>query len=138
MHSAFRFALLASSALLLSACATQGSDIGNALAGQSFTWDASSVAQAEQTPSLAFSEDGRVSGVSGCNRVMGSFTVEDGKFTFSKMGTTMMMCSPDSMEVEQVFLENLGKTQGASLTEEGILVLTDASGAELMRLTPAK
>ena len=111
MHSAFRFALLASSALLLSACATQG---------------------------LAFSEDGRVSGVSGCNRVMGSFTVEDGKFTFSKMGTTMMMCSPDSMKVEQVFLENLGKTQGASLTEEGVLVLTDASGAELMRLTPAK
>ena len=51
MHSAFRFALLASSALLLSACATQGSDIGNALAGHSFTWDASAVAQAEQTPS---------------------------------------------------------------------------------------
>ena len=62
MHSAFRFALLASSALLLSACATQGSDIGNALAGHSFTWDASAVAQAEQAPSLAFSEDGRVSG----------------------------------------------------------------------------
>ena len=138
MHSAFRFALLASSALLLSACATQGSDIGNALAGHSFTWDASAVAQAEPAPSLAFAEDGRVSGVSGCNRVMGSFTVEDGKFTFSKMGTTMMMCSPDSMKVEQVFLENLGKTQGASLTEEGVLVLTDASGAELMRLTPAK
>ena len=49
-----------------------------------------------------------------------------------------MMCSPDSMKVERAFLENLGKTEGASLTEEGVLVLTDASGAEIMRLTPAK
>ena len=138
MHSAFRFALVASSALLLSACATWGSDIGDALSGRTFEWDASAVAPAEKTPSLTFSEEGRVSGVSGCNRVMGSFKVEDGKFTFSQMGTTMMMCSPDSMKVERVFLENLGKTQGASLTEEGVLVLTDASGAELMRLTPAK
>lgn len=133
MHRAFTFALLASSALLLSACATQGTDLGGALAGKTFTW-AQTPAAAEKVPTLTFGEDGRISGVAGCNRVMGSYTLEGDKITFSKMATTMMMCSPDSMKVEEAYLNHLEAAKRATLVE-GDLVLSDETGNEVMRLT---
>lgn len=136
MHRAFTFALLSASAVLLSACATQGTDTGSApeLAGRTLVW-ADPVASSDKTPVIRFGTDGRVSGVTGCNNVMGSFTQEGGKLTFSRMGTTMMMCSPDAMKTEAAYLANLEATRGVT-EADGAVLLTDEAGKVLMRLTP--
>jgi heat shock protein HslJ len=50
-------------------------------------------------------EDSRVNGFSGCNNMMGSYTLEEGnRIKFSQMGSTMMAC-PDVTFNERDFLE---------------------------------
>ena len=55
------------------------------------------------------SEDQRVSGATGCNRLMGSFEHAEESLALGQMGTTMMACSSDSMALEQRFLEMLNE-----------------------------
>lgn len=55
------------------------------------------------------SEDQRVSGATGCNRLMGNFEVDDERLTLGQLGTTMMACSGDNMALEQRFLEMLSE-----------------------------
>lgn len=54
------------------------------------------------------SEGQRVSGATGCNRLMGSFERGEESLKLGEMGTTMMACSGDSMTLERRFLEALG------------------------------
>ena len=50
-------------------------------------------------------EDNRVSGFSGCNNMMGSYTLEEGnRIKFSQMASTMMAC-PDGVFNESEFLK---------------------------------
>ena len=50
-------------------------------------------------------EEGRVNGFSGCNTMMGTYTLEEGnRIQFSQMGSTMMAC-PDVTFNERDFLE---------------------------------
>lgn len=50
-------------------------------------------------------EEGRVNGFSGCNNMMGTYTLEEGnRIRFSQMGSTMMSC-PDVTFNERDFLE---------------------------------
>ena len=74
----------------------------------------------------------RVNGNAGCNNFFGQYRTEDGKLSFSAMGSTMMAC-PEGMETEQAFLAALGNT--VSYTISGLfLELYDAEGALLARL----
>ena len=77
-------------------------------------------------PSLNLSADGRLSGTDGCNRLMGSWTLEDGKVVFSEMGMTMMAC-PD---VDQW----LGGASTA-VPEADTLRIYGADGTEIGTLT---
>lgn len=71
----------------------------------------------------------RVHGNAGCNNFFGQYSTEDGKLSFSAMGSTMMAC-PEGMETEQAFLAALGNT--VSYTIRGLfLSLYDADGAVL-------
>ncbi|MEH8017153.1 META domain-containing protein [Rheinheimera muenzenbergensis] len=59
--------------------------------------------QVEQKPlSLQFNQ-GRISGFTGCNRAMGSFTVDKGDLVVSQLASTMMACSEPAMAREQAF-----------------------------------
>jgi heat shock protein HslJ len=50
-------------------------------------------------------EENRVSGFSGCNNMMGSYTLEEGnRIKFSQMASTMMAC-PDGVFNESEFIE---------------------------------
>jgi heat shock protein HslJ len=49
------------------------------------------------------SENQRVAGFSGCNRMMGSYVLDGPKIRFAQMGGTMMACVPD-LELERKFL----------------------------------
>lgn len=77
-------------------------------------------------PSLDLGTDGRLSGTDGCNRLMGSWTFDDGTVHFSEMGMTMMAC-PD---VEQWL------SGAVSAVPDGeTLRLYDAAGAQIGTLT---
>jgi heat shock protein HslJ len=49
------------------------------------------------------SENQRVAGFSGCNRMMGSYVLKGDRIKFDQMGGTMMACVPD-LELERKFL----------------------------------
>jgi heat shock protein HslJ len=58
-------------------------------------------------PSLAFDGgESRVSGSTGCNRVMGSYKSDEGMLHFTPLATTRMMCPHPEVD-EQAFLAAL-------------------------------
>jgi len=59
------------------------------------------VYQNQREPSLILSsEENRLSGSDGCNRIMGSFQLREDKLKFSRIASTMMAC-PQGMETSQ-------------------------------------
>lgn len=75
------------------------------------------------------SEEQRVGGYSGCNRLTGSYAVSEDTLTFSQMGGTMMACA-EGMELERAFLDALGKVARFRIEGETLEVF-DTSGASL-------
>ena len=63
---------------------------------------------AEKTPWIKLSQ-GRVSGFSACNRLMGSYTLEGETLIFNGLGGTKMFCQ-DVAELEDKFLQTISKT----------------------------
>ena len=62
---------------------------------------------AEKTPWIKLSE-GRVSGFSACNRMIGSYTLEGETLTFGAIGGTKMFCQ-EVADLEDVFIQTLQK-----------------------------
>ena len=92
--------------------------------------------QMENVPFLAFDVAGkRVHGNAGCNVVNGGFSQEEGNpnsIQFTQMISTMMAC-PD-METERKVLDALGNVRSFGFDEDGMLVLSDENGQELVVL----
>lgn len=70
--------------------------------------------------------DGRASGHSGCNQMMGGYT-SDGVSTlsFSQLAGTMMMCQPQDMDLERELLTTLGEVNGYRYADQELLLLKD-------------
>ena len=66
------------------------------------------VVNADKTPWIKLSE-GRISGFSACNRLMGSYTLDGDTLTFGQLGGTKMFCF-DVQDLEDKFLQTLAKT----------------------------
>ena len=81
---------------------------------------------------LTFSEDGTVTGNSGCNEFGGSYTVEGDQITFNEIVSTLKLCDAPWMEQEEAMQQVLTETatyriDGNSLTltnNDRVLVLT--------------
>lgn len=73
----------------------------------------------------------RVSGSSGCNRLMGGYERQGNRLTFRQMAGTMMAC-PDGMEIERPFLDAMQKVSTTKITRQHLDVF-DASGKFLAR-----
>ncbi len=56
---------------------------------------------------IAFGTDGHLSGSTGCNRYMGSYTASASDFSTSPLGNTRMMCPPPIGDQERRFLDAL-------------------------------
>lgn len=79
--------------------------------------------QAEQKPlSLQFNQ-GRISGFTGCNRAMGSFTVDKGDLVVSQLASTMMACEETAMQREQAF-SNFLQSKPALSIDSNVLILS--------------
>jgi len=65
--------------------------------------------------------EGRLAASSGCNALTGTYIVDQSSLRLEPAGTTMMMCTPDMMQQEQVFTAALKsvaayRIEGSSLT----------------------
>jgi len=83
---------------------------------------------------LQFGADGVVSGMGGCNRFTGNYTLTDTSIGFSPLAATMMACPDPQMEVEQRLFKALSEVRGFA-RDRIDLVLSDADGAPLVVLT---
>lgn len=79
---------------------------------------------------ISFAGEGRFSGFAGCNRIMGRYTLQDGRLTISHIGATRMACDADTMAKEAEFIGLLNKVRAAAL-DLPVLRLQDEAGAEL-------
>jgi imidazolonepropionase-like amidohydrolase/heat shock protein HslJ len=79
---------------------------------------------------LRFTDDGKVQGSAGCNRVSGAYTLAGESLRFGPLATTKMACP--AMELERRFLEALQSTARWRIAS-GALELSDASGRPLAR-----
>jgi copper homeostasis protein (lipoprotein) len=89
-------------------------------------------AEGQREASLVFdTEEPRVAGSGGCNRINGGFELEGDRLRFGRMAATRMAC-PDGMDQEQRFLATLEKVQGYRI-DGSHLELLDAAGKQVAR-----
>ena len=70
--------------------------------------------------------DGRVSGHSGCNQMMGAYgTNGSSTLTFSQFAGTMMACEQAEMDLENQLLKSLGTVNGYRYDGQQLLLLKD-------------
>lgn len=75
------------------------------------------------TVSIAFSDAGRVTGHSGCNRFTGRYTRTGEGLSFGKLASTMMACPEALMRQERRVLEVLARVTRFDIDETGQLLL---------------
>ena len=134
-------------ALLVSACAsnksTSTTDAGMNETLLNGEWQANYVSGTEKpfdelfpemAPFITFNlEEGRVSGMSGCNNFTGSFSTEGNKLSFGdNMALTRKMC-PD-MTGEDAFISTLQKVDSYSVSEGGETLNLIMGDIAIMRL----
>ncbi|MBD1556438.1 META domain-containing protein [Vibrio sp. S9_S30] len=68
-------------------------------------------------PSIEVGEEMTVNGFAGCNGYFGQGELKDGRFRVDGMGMTMMMCSDEMMNIEQVMSDTLSEWSDITLTD---------------------
>ena len=76
-------------------------------------------------------EENRVAGSGGCNRLMGSYRLDGDALSFGQLATTMMACA-DGMQTEHAFLEVLENVSAWEVTGSN-LTLKDGAGDDVAR-----
>jgi len=73
---------------------------------------------------IAFLDDGRVGGSSGCNQYTGSYTIQGGhSLSFGPLAGTRKLCPPPLMELEQLTLQTLEAVRGVYVRDGSRLEL---------------
>ncbi|GGD10516.1 HslJ [Halopseudomonas salina] len=102
-----------------------GGDPSSLLTG--VVWQIQEVANKEvidsTTVTIEFSEGGRVSGGTGCNRFMGGYDLTGEGLTFRQVGSTMMACRDALMTQEQGVLDALEQVRRFDIDDAGALLL---------------
>ncbi len=103
------------------------------LAGTSWTLSAINGAApiaSERPAGIEFNDAGRIAGSSGCNRMMGGYTVDGATLTVGQLAGTMMACPEPLMQQEQTFLTILGAAASYAIADD-TLTITSADGSTL-------
>ncbi|ENO86145.1 META domain-containing protein [Thauera linaloolentis] len=82
-----------------------------------------------QRVTLAFGDDGRVTGISACNRYSGRYALSGEGLHLSELAGTRMACAPALMEEEQRFHAALATVDGFGIAADGGLELQSAEKA---------
>ncbi|MDO6671357.1 META domain-containing protein [Cobetia amphilecti] len=78
-------------------------------------------------------QDSRVAGSTGCNRLMGEYHHDEQALGFDRLATTRMACPGEVATLERDFLATLNEVSGWQIDGK-TLTLTDEQGASLARL----
>lgn len=76
-----------------------------------------------QQPLLLVLQDGKLSGFTGCNNAMGTYSVDKGTLVVSQLASTMKACIPAAMQREQLFSQFL-QNRPTMMLDGKILTLT--------------
>ncbi|MDP2570774.1 META domain-containing protein [Vibrio penaeicida] len=76
-------------------------------------------------PNIEVGEKLTVNGFAGCNGYFGQGELKDGQFRVENMGMTMMMCSDEMMNTEQVMSDALGEWSDVTLTKDTLTLKND-------------
>lgn len=82
----------------------------------------------EERPHLRFLANGTVNGYTGCNRLFGEFTIEEGKIQFIQIATTRRFCAPSNdttlapTQLESQFLSLIDGKCDYTLANGGLLL----------------
>ena len=112
--------------LALVGCAITSRDATTELPGTSWTLADLDGAEpvGEMPPSIAFTDEGGVTGSTGCNTFNGEVTIDGSELAFGPLATTRMACvDPAASEQEQAFLVALEAVTSYTIDSEGRLVL---------------
>lgn len=133
------------SILLFSACATGPDPINNAihsiaprtLAGE---WTVEriedSLVEDVGTIYLGFETDGTLSGDTGVNRLLGSWSLEADSLTFRDLSTTRKVGPPHRMKLEAQLIDTLRRVTRAVQRGEGNIELFSADSTLLLIASP--
>lgn len=81
--------------------------------------------------SLAFDDQGRVTGTASCNNFTAPYTLTGEGLTIGAAAATRKACAPAVMKQEAAFLAALAAVQRIEVTADGTLVLHTASGQRI-------
>jgi heat shock protein HslJ len=80
----------------------------------------------EAAPTIAFDDQGSVTGNAGCNTFNGEVTIDGSDLTFGPLATTRLACVEDGVaDQEQAFLAALQDATSYTVDNEGRLVIQD-------------
>ena len=79
--------------------------------------------------------DGRILGNSGCNRLIGSYTLTGEGLTLGNIGATKMACPAPQMETEQAVFSALAAITQFDIAEDGALLLKSDEATTLLTAT---
>lgn len=92
--------------------------------------------QGTRRPFLSFTEDGRVHGFSGVNRLSGQPRVAGQSVSFGNVASTRMAGPAAAMNLEMRFLETLRITTGWRIVEGNLELLSDDRVAAIFHAIP--
>ncbi len=85
---------------------------------------------ADHPITLTFEADNAIAGSAACNSYFGGYTLEGSDISFTDMGSTMMACEPEVMDLESMYLDAMAKVDSFTATDD-TLTLT-GEGVELV------
>ena len=83
--------------------------------------------QQEREVRITLTDDGKVQGFTGCNRVMGGYTLAGTALRFTQLAGTRMACPPPLMQLESAVLAKLNSVTGYQLEGEKLILLKDGA-----------
>lgn len=83
--------------------------------------------QQEREVRITLTDDGKVQGFTGCNRVMGGYTLAGTALRFTQLAGTRMACPPPLMQLESAVLTKLNSVTGYQLEGEKLILLKDGA-----------
>lgn len=81
----------------------------------------------EREVRITLDDNGKVTGFTGCNRVMGGYTVAAEVLRFTQLAGTRMMCPPPAMQLESAVLANMNSVTGFRIEGEQLILLKDGA-----------
>ena len=82
--------------------------------------------------SLLFLPDGRLSGNSSCNRIIGTYSLSAGSLNLQLGGATRMLCSKALMKQESSLLKLLSEVERVDIDKSGTLILKTSAGKTVL------